>query len=105
MVAASEPFASTGFRATHANALPGSVETDARVVNPQKCVRVANRISIVPTMPNVVPIEPADAAKGSNPREPFAWMSTNAPKTPKSAARRPLVLIRKELTIVDARLL
>ena len=71
MVAASEPFASTGFRATHANVLPGSVVTDARVANPQKCVRVANRISIVLTMPNVVPIEPADAVKVLNPREPF----------------------------------
>ena len=72
MVAASELFASTGFRATHANVPLDSVEMDEPGANPQKCVRVANRISIVPTMPNVVRIELADAVKVSNPREPFA---------------------------------
>ena len=74
MAAALEPFALTGFQATPANAPLGSVEMDEPGANPRRSVRVANRTSIVPTMPNVVPIELADAAKVLNPREPFAWM-------------------------------
>mgnify|MGYP001317340046 FL=1 len=69
---------SIGFPGTHANAHPGSRVMDVSVVNRLKYERVANPISTVPTMPNVVQIEPVDAEKASSPTEPFALTSMNA---------------------------
>ena len=78
MVVASAPPASIAFPGTHANAHPGSRVMDASVVNRPKYERVANPISTVPTMPNVVQIEPVDAEKVSSPTEPYALTSMNA---------------------------
>ena len=78
MVVASAPPASIAFPGTHANAHPGSRVMDASVVNRPKYERVANPISTVPTMPNVVQIEPVDAEKVSSPTEPYALISMNA---------------------------
>jgi len=82
MVVASVPPVSTAFPGTHANVHPVSVETDVSVVNRLKYVRVANPISTVPTMPNVVQIEPVDAEKASSPTEPCVLTLMNARGNP-----------------------
>ena len=70
MAVASEPPVLTGFPGTPANVHPGSGATGGSDVNLPKYVRVANPISIVLTMPNVVQIEPVGAEKASSPTEP-----------------------------------
>ena len=63
--------------------------------------QAVNRILIVPTTPNVVLIELADADKGSNPKEPCVLMSTNVKNNPISVAHLQPVLILREVTSVS----
>lgn len=77
MAVASVPLVSIVYLAILANAHPVSKETDVWVANRPKFAQVVNRISTVPTTPNVVQIELAVVDKALSPMEPCVWTLTN----------------------------
>jgi hypothetical protein len=101
MAVAQGPLVSIGYPGTHANVLPDSKVMVGLDANRPKFERVVNRISIVPTTPNVVQIELVDVAKVLSPTEPCVSMSMNVKNNPISAAHLQLVPIHRAVTTVD----